>query len=473
MKKSLHKLLLCLVLICMAQTVAAQKKLVTVYTVEGNADQMELFAGATAFGTSSNGEYVVGYGTDFVQGSFIWQRSTGEFTQLKGCYYNECYAYGVSDNGVVVGTFASDNNGEVEPGTVPYIIPGYWKDGTWTALELAVEMVRGDVNGKAAAVSPDGRVIVGSIRDTYQQHYYDVATGNMNAVKEVTKIRPAVWIDGKLQPFENLPFGETVGQGMWADYMSDDAAVLGGVAEHDSGSRSPTIWVNGEMKRLYGKEDIDINVDLYFYAGYVYGISRDGKLVCGTWCPYGDDGYSPTVGFIYDVTSDTVEELEGWGQCTTILNNGTVFGNTGYLGESLIRIGDFNGKLSDYVKEVTGAEAPGNLPSTIISASRDGNVFGGYYVYYSDMGPMMMPSIVVMEDDLTGINQVSAQKSIAIKDGVASAPGAESLKVYDAAGRLVAEGKGGELHLGQLNGVVVVKANYGKKGAVATQFLLK
>lgn len=473
MKKSLHTLLLCLLALCMAQTAAAQKKLVTVYSVEGNTELMELFAGATAFGTSASGEYVVGYGTDFVQGSFIWQRSTGQFTQLKGCYQNECYAYGVSDNGIVVGTFATDNDGEVEPGTVPYIIPGYWKDGTWTALELPVEMVRGDVNGNAAAISPDGRIIVGSIRDTYQQHYYDVSTGNMNAVKEVTKIRPAVWIDGKLQPWENLPFGETVGQGMWADYMSDDAGVLGGVAEHDSGSRSPTIWVNGEMRRLYGKEDIDINVDLYFYAGYVYGISREGKLVCGTWCPYGDDGYSPTVGFIYDVEKDAIEELEGWGQCTTVLDNGTVFGNTGYLGESLIRIDGFNGKLSDYVKEVTGAEAPSNLPCTIISASRDGNVFSGYYVYYSDMGPMMMPSIVVMEDDLSGINGVSAQQNIDIKNGVASAPGAEKMSIYDATGRLVAENAGSELQLGALKGVVVVKAYYGKKGSVATQFLLK
>lgn len=473
MKKTLHKLLLCLLAVCLAQTVAAQQKKVTVYAIEDDVELLELFAGTTAFGTSANGEYVVGYGTDFVQGSFIWQRSTGKFTQITGCFYNECYAYGVSDNGVVVGNFATDNNGEVAEGTVPYIIPGYWKDGEWTALELAVDMVRGDVNGKAAAISSDGRIIVGSIRDTYEQHYYDPATGNMNAVKKVTKLRPAVWIDGKLQPMENLPYGETVGQGMWADYMSDDAGILGGVAEHDSGTRSPTIWINGEMKRLYGQKDIDVNVDLYFYAGYVYGISREGKYVTGTWCPKGDDGYSPTIGFIYDVATGAIEELDGWGQCTAVLDDGTLFGNTGYLGESLIRIGDFNGKLSDYVKQLTGAEAPEGLPSTIISASRDGKVFCGYYVAYTDMGPMMMPSIVVIEDDASGINGVQAQQNIVLKDGVAYAPGAEALSVYDAAGRLVAESAAEQLHLGQLKGVVVVKANYKKGGSVATQFLLK
>lgn len=89
------------------------------------------------------------------------------------------------------------------------------------------------------------------------------------------------------------------------------------------------------------------------------------------------------------------------------------------------------------------------------------------------MGPMMMPSIVVIEDDASGINGVQAQQNISLKDGVAYAPGAEALSVYDAAGRLVAESAAEQLHLGQLKGVVVVKANYKKGGSVATQFLLK
>jgi hypothetical protein len=260
---------------------------------------------------------------------------------------------------------------------------------------------------------------------------------------------------------------------MWANYMSDDASVLGGVAEHDSGSRSPAMWVNGELNRLYGKTDIDINVDLYFYAGYVYGISHDGKYVTGTWCPQGDDGYSPTVGFIYNVETGTTEELDGWGACTAILDDGTVFGHTGFLGESLIRTNDFNGKFADYVKQVTGAEPSAELPNTIISASRDGKMVCGYFVDYTDVGPMMMPSIVVFEDKASGIDGVQAAHSISIKEGVATAPGAKRMAVYDAAGRLVAEAAKEEIALNGAKGVVVVKASYSTGGTVTSQFLVK
>lgn len=473
MKKTLHKITAALLLLFAAQSGAAQEKIVTVYSLGDDEDLIGLFAGSTANGCSPSGEYVVGYGTDFSQYAFLWSRSTGKFNLITGSFENESYAYDVSDNGIVVGVFATDNDGEVKQGTTPYIIPGYWKDGVWTALELATPMMRGDVNGSAEAISADGRTIVGYVRDIYQQHYYDVESGSMNAVKEVTKLRPAVWIDGKLQPWENLPFGETIGQGMWANYMSDDASVLGGVAEHDTGTRSPAVFVNGELNRIYGKTDIDINVDLYFYAGYVYGISHDGKYATGTWCPQGDDGYTPTVGFIYNVETDTTEEIDGWGACTAILEDGTVFGHTGYLGESLIRTNDFNGTFSDYVKQVTGAEPSTELPTTIISASRDGKMVCGYFVDYTEVGPMMMPSIVVFEDKASGINDVKAAHSIDIKGDVAAAPGAQKMAVYDAAGRLVAEAAAEEIALGGAKGVVVVKAYYGSEGTVTSQFLVK
>jgi hypothetical protein len=474
MKKTLHKTLCCLLALTAALGLSAQTKVVTVYTTGTEGDLANLYAGGTFWGISPNGEYATGNAEGYAGTSFLWNRTTGEFTQITSEHGEECYAYDVSNDGVVVGCFAHDNNGEVKEGTEPYIVPGYWKDGVWTALEIPFEIQRTDMNGYARAISGDGRTITGYVYDTYDQHDFNYATGKWNeTTRKVRKLRPAVWIDGKLQPYENLPFGETVGQGMVANYMSDDAKILGGFAEHDSGSRSPAIWVNGEMTRIYGKQDIDINKDLYFYAGYVYSISHEGKYAAGQWCPQGDDGYTKTYGFVYDIEKGTTEEIDGWAACTSIVDDGTVFGYTGYLGQALIHKGNFNGLLSDYIAQITGAAAPKDLPSTIICNSQDGNVFCGYYVHNSSMGPLMVPSLVVIGEIPDGINNVEGRRDITIKGDMVYAPGAKELAVYDASGRLISSGKGDEISLGGAKGVVVVKASFGKSGNVASQFIVK
>ena len=474
MKTTLLKTFSCLVALAATLSLSAQTKVVTVYSTGTEGDLADLYAGGTFYGISPNGEYATGNAEGFAGTSFLWNRTTGKFTQITSEHGGECYAYDVSNDGLVVGCFVHDNNGEVVDGTTPYIVPGYWKDGVWTALEIPFEAQRGDVNGYAKAVSGDGRTITGYVYDTYQQHDFDYETGKWSEeVRNVRKLRPAVWIDGKLQPYDNLPLGETVGQGMCANYMSDNGKILGGFAEHDSGSRSPAIWVNHELTRIYGKQDIDVNKDLYFYAGYVYGISNEGKYAAGQWCPQGDDGYTKTYGVVYDIEGGTTEEIEGWGACTSILDDGTVFGYTGYLGKALIRKGDFNGLLSDYVAEITGAAAPKDLPSTVISTSADGSIICGYYVQNSSMGPLMVPSLMVIGDVPAGIEGVTNQRNITIKGEMVTAPGAQELAVYDTAGRLVASGKGDALSLGGAKGVIVVKASFGKSGNVTSQFIVK
>lgn len=474
MKNILLKTLSCALAICASLNLSAQTKIVTVYSTGTEGELADLYFGGTFHGISPNGEYAVGNADGFACTSFLWSKATGQFTQITSEHGEECYAYDVSDDGLVVGCFSHDNNGEVEEGTTPYIVPGFWKDGVWTALEIPFDIQRGDVNGYAKAVSADGHIITGFVYDTYQQHDFNYATGKWSeTTRNVRKLRPAVWIDGKLQPYGELPLGETIGQGMCANYMSNDGKILGGFAEHDSGSRSPAIWTNGELKRLYGQKDIDINKDLYFYAGYVYSISHEGKYVAGQWCPQGDDGYTQTYGFVYDIANDKIEEIEGWGACTAIVDDGTVFGYTGYLGDALIRKGTFNGFLADYIKEITGAEASKEIPCTITCASKDGNTFAGYYVHNSNMGPVMVPSLIVVGEAETGINNVQVQQNITIKDGVAHAPNASAIVVYDASGRLVAKGEGDSLTLNGAKGIVVVKACFGKAGIVTTQFLVK
>jgi uncharacterized membrane protein len=193
MKRTLHKTLCCLLALTAALGLSAQTKVVTVYTTGTEGDLANLYAGGTFWGISPNGEYATGNAEGYAGTSFLWNRTTGEFTQITSEHGEECYAYDVSNDGVVVGCFAHDNNGEVKEGTEPYIVPGYWKDGVWTALEIPFEIQRTDMNGYARAISGDGRTITGYVYDTYDQHDFNYATGKWSiTTRKVRKLRSGV-----------------------------------------------------------------------------------------------------------------------------------------------------------------------------------------------------------------------------------------------------------------------------------------
>ena len=122
---------------CMALgTAFAQIQLprVEVFTPQG--EVKESIPGSNVQGVSLNGEWAVGFGTEYSQHSFIWNRTTGEYSLITGSYEDLSYAYGVSNDGTVVGAFYEDTEGN---GGLGYMLPGIWKDGVWTKLQMERE----------------------------------------------------------------------------------------------------------------------------------------------------------------------------------------------------------------------------------------------------------------------------------------------------------------------------------------------
>ena len=134
----MKRLLLATALLAVSATLSAQQKVVTVYSM--TRQQQEQYTNANVNGISANGQYAVGSAVELSTDAFIWNRATGQFQQIKGSFNNSATAYAVSNEGKVVGTFYSDNNGEVPEDGTAYVIPGVWEDGVWTALELELPM---------------------------------------------------------------------------------------------------------------------------------------------------------------------------------------------------------------------------------------------------------------------------------------------------------------------------------------------
>lgn len=473
MKKHLLSLLGCGVL-ALGTSAYAQQTKVQVYTLEDDPELSEELAGAYVSGVSANGQFATGTSEEYSDYSFIWSRATGRYTLIGGALDDKTLAYGVANDGTVVGVYADDNDGEVASGKTPYWIPGVYKDGKWTALELAVPKAKGDVNGQALWVSGDGRIVTGFINDYFTRSFDDDGDGITDRTKEVKLYRPAVWIDGKLQPrWENYPSADDVLQGCFSTgNSSEDGKVLAGYMEHPTGSRAPAVWVDGEMRLLYGQHDIDIDLDSYFFSGQCSSVSPNGKYVGGYFAPEGDDGYSPSIGFVHDIENNTTTELDNCGLVYYTFNDGTAVGSSGYLGAcTFYKDGEATG-ISEYLTKNYAEPEGGTLPLAVMSASADGRVMAGYYVDMSDMGAIMYPSIVCVEGDDTGIHSTTAaHEGITMRYGVVMADGAESIAIYDTTGRQLGQATTSAISLGAHRGTVVARATYAD-GTVSTAKLL-
>lgn len=474
MRKNLLRTALSCFALLMSLSLSAQKAEIDVYSCISHPDLEDAFAGAAIYGISENGRYAVGYSAEFSDYVILWDKETREFSQITGSFGDRACVYAVSNDGVVVGAFADNDNGRITEDGTPYLIPGYWKEGKWYPLELFIDKMQGDVNGEARTISPDGRIITGYIYGKYNQTYYDTETGDMNAVKQVNKFCPAVWIDGVLQETGELPLGNTVGQGIIMQYASADGKVLGGFAEHDSGTRSPAIWKDGKLTRILGKEDIDINKDnQYWFAGYVSCVSPNGKWACGAWGPEGDGWNAKQYAFVYDIENDEVEIVENWGLAYYITNEGLLFGKTDLFGSALVRDGEFNGSLTDYLATL-GIKAPKGLPESVQAVSADGTVFGGWYLVQGIFGATMMPSVAVLSGAKVGLDCLKSEGNhMALNNHTVNAPKAQSIEAYDMTGRLVARAQGEELSLAAHKGVVLVKATYQNGNVAVKEFLLQ
>ena len=191
MKKNLLTILGCLAF----STVFAQTDLPRVEVFTPNGEVKDFIPGSNVQGVSLNGEWAVGFGTEYSQHSFIWNRTIGEYSLITGSYEDLSYAYGVSNDGTVVGAFYEDTEGN---GGLGYMLPGIWKDGVWTKLQMEntfvpTEGLEASVNGEACFISGDGAVITGYIQSSsFKRSFYD-ASGAVVETRNVSLMRPAVW----------------------------------------------------------------------------------------------------------------------------------------------------------------------------------------------------------------------------------------------------------------------------------------
>lgn len=471
MKRNLLTILGCMAL----GTALAQTDLPRVEVFTPYGEVKDSIPGSNVQGVSLNGEWAVGFGTEYSQHSFIWNRTTGEYSLITGSYEDLSYAYGVSNDGTVVGAFYEDTEGN---GGLGYMLPGIWKDGVWTKLQMEntfvpTEGLEASVNGEACFISGDGAVITGYIQSTsFKRNFYD-ASGALVETRNVSLMRPAVWTKQsngtyKLQRKPStMPTGDELQQGIWSRYgSSQDGTVISVVADHPSGSRSPGVVINGELTRIYGKEDIDVNSDetQYFYDGVSVTVSPNGKYVPGYWSVTGS-GFDLQA-FVYDTETETVEELEGWGAATVALDDGSIFGFDGYIGNALYRNADksYNGSFSDYLNLYYGGYE-GNLPQTILSASGDGKTIGGWYAEADAIGAVMYPSIVVLngapnaEPDHVA-EWKNDQRTIIVLGDEVIAPMAVKVELYSAQGALLNSVLADRIALNGLQSVVIAKATY-------------
>ena len=473
MKKNLLTILGCLTL----STALAQNDVPRVEVFEAQGDVLEKIPGSNVQGVSYNGEWAVGHGTEYTQHSFIWNRTTGEYSLITGSYMDLAYAYGVSNDGTVVGAFCKDVYAKDD--SLGCMIPGIWKNGVWTELPMEnkftpVEGLDASVNGEACFISGDGAYITGYIKSpTFIRNFYD-ETGELIETRERVPLwRPAIWTkksDGTYRlerKLSTMPTGDELQQGIWSRYgSSQDASVISVVADHPTGCRSPAVFVGGELIRIYGKEDIDIwsEETQYFYDGVSVTVSPNGKYVPGYFSPTGDS--SSDFAFVYDTETKVVEELEGWGAATVALDDGSLYGFTGYMGNALYRTADksFNGTLADYLDLYYGGYN-GNLPQTVLSVSGDGKTIGGWHAVADAIGAVSYPSIVVLNGEPNAepdhiVEWKNDQRTVLVLDNEVVAPTAVKVELFSAQGTLLGSTTADRIVLDGTQGVVIAKATY-------------
>lgn len=464
------------ILSCMALgTAYAQNDLPRVEVFEAQGAVFDYIPGSNVQGVSYNGEWAVGFGTEYSQYSFIWNKTSGEYSLITGSYQDLAYAYGVSNDGTVVGAFYEDTEGN---GGLGYMLPGIWKDGVWTKLPMEntfvpTEGLIANVNGEACFISGDGAIITGYVQSTsFKRSFYDEA-GNLVETRNVSLMRPAIWTKKKDGSYKlerkssTMPTGDELQQGIWSYYgSSQDGTVISVVADHPTGSRSPGVVINGELIRIYGKEDIDIwsEETQYFFDGVSVTVSPNGKYVPGYFSITGSS--SDDQAFVYDTETGETEELEGWAAATVALDDGSLFGFDGYIGNALYRNADksFNGRFSDYLNLYYGGYS-GNIPQTVLSVSGDGKTIGGWYAEVDAIGFVMYPSIVVLNgepnsepDHVAELN--NDRRTIIVLGDEVIAPMAVKVELYSAQGSLLGSATADRIALETAQGVVVAKATY-------------
>lgn len=326
---------------------------------------------------SDSGEYAVG--VDNTLGdptSFVWEKSTGKYTVLDPGEHDGCSAYDVNDDGIIVGSVSGSD----------YEKPA-WLDfkngGTWQLLPD---------NGMSKSFYPSFAVGIANDGTIGGQVLTKLPDGSERCV-------PCVWKNKQLDQsqFEIPQSGDDLMYGCFLYGMSDDGRVLAGWQDWGVGARSPAVWVDGKMTRIYGESGE--NVD-WVFEGVAVSVSPDGRYVTGYWMP--EDAGS-VVGFVYDVTTGEKTEINNQG--VTVTDAGRVY-SVGYSGfggyiwengqdrplESL-----FEGLDGKFASEVSPEVGSDGMLESCYAVSRDEKVLGGCFVYSAFGTALQYPSIVVFE----------------------------------------------------------------------------
>jgi len=155
---------------------------------------------------SENGDWACGIQYDENTGTsigFRWSLVTGKIETLG----NDTYAYSISNDGTIAGSFQGVNNknNNIE-------VPGIWIDGSWSLLELP------DQGGAwAVAITADGQYVSGT--DNNYVSY--------------------IWKEGKIDKTAEV---KGVGSTFMATALSPDGTKIGGWAYYQSSNRNAGYW---------------------------------------------------------------------------------------------------------------------------------------------------------------------------------------------------------------------------------------
>lgn len=336
---------------------------ITMYTPDQDLLNTIGLLSSAYYGISPNGRYAVITDETFGFQSLLWDRETGEFSDLNDGKYPEVMAYDVSDNCVIVGS--------IRIGTTE--VPGYCSNGAWEELDTPEDATPLPY-AWAKAVSKDGTTISGCVTA-------NVPKSDGDYKKTVV---PAVWKNFELQPFPEIPYGEEIGQGCFMYGASDDGSVIGGFHEWSSGRRSPAIWIDGIMTRLYLETDEGED----FGGGSIQSVSPDGTKAVGSF---------KGTNFYYDVLTGEITEL-GMGTPSLVTDDGTIYSG-GTTGPAYIkRAGEDPVTFDDYISNLEIAGDNFTSPAVIFSVSENGRVLGGYYPIADPLlNTLMVPVIYVIE----------------------------------------------------------------------------
>ena len=243
---------------------------------------------------SPNGKWACGCFNDYsyVNYGFRWNLESDEVEMLSTTATSEAFA--ITNDGVVVGMY-TDNT--YNANGADFQMPGYYKDGSWHALELPAGTLE---SGMAYAVTPDGQYIAGVV----------VTNGIFAGY---------VWKDGKLyRTLDNtrhaIPYG----------ISPDGQSATGWVQQYN---RTACYW------DAEGNTNMLSDYQSPWSSGRSFSPDGTKILYWGGW----DDGEVPQLYAVYDIATKTSSKLptirpEAGLDVLDISNKGTVVGFEDQMG---------------------------------------------------------------------------------------------------------------------------------------------